>query len=215
MARRAAVPHLLQEIVLDGLFPGRQHQLEIGAVADIGADRPGAAMDGLDRGESHRQGQAVEIEVRVVVAAMAVAEDAEGEAPPGLGMDRAVEEGSAVQLLSVRLGGGKLHMEHRQTGSAGRHSRPHCGSRRRIRWPRTISTCRAERAPRRRDGLRPRLRPGNVPGRDRRASRAWCCHPASAAATTRCSRGATGWRSRSRRRPRGGPGRRTSRSRRS
>ena len=108
------VPHRLQEIVLDGFLPGRQHQLEIGAVADIGADRPGAAMDGLDRGESHRQGQAVEVEVGVVVAAMAVAEDAEGEAAPGLGMDRAVEKGPAVELLSARLGGRKLLKEDRQ-----------------------------------------------------------------------------------------------------
>ena len=102
------VVHLLQEIVLDGLLPGRQHQLEIGAIADIGADRPGAAVDGLDRGESHRQGQAVEVEIGVVVAAMAVAEDPEGEAAPGLGMDRAVEKGPAVELFAddVRLVGG-------------------------------------------------------------------------------------------------------------
>ena len=65
-------------------------------------------MDGLDRRQPDRQGQAEEIEVGVVVAAMAVPEDAEGEAAPGLGMDRAVEEGTAFELLvdDVRLAAG-------------------------------------------------------------------------------------------------------------
>ena len=77
-------------------------------------------MDGLDRGQSDRQGQAVEIEVGVVVAAMAVAEDAEGEAPPGFGMNRAVEEGPAVELfaddvrLVAGLGGGDALEDDRQ-----------------------------------------------------------------------------------------------------
>ena len=97
--------HLLQEGVLHRLLPGRQHQLQIGAVADIGAHGPGRAVDGLDGRQAHRQGEAEEVEVGIVVAAAAVPEDAEGEAPPLLGMDRAVEEGAARQLLAVRRNG--------------------------------------------------------------------------------------------------------------
>ena len=63
-------------------------------------------MDALDRGQAERHGEAEEIEIGVVVAAMAVAEDAEGEAAPRLGMDRAVEEGPAVELFPAGLGGG-------------------------------------------------------------------------------------------------------------
>ena len=59
-------------------------------------------------GQGERHGEAEEIEIGVVVAAMAVLEDAEGEAAPGLGMDCAIEEGPAVELLAddVRLGAG-------------------------------------------------------------------------------------------------------------
>ena len=96
------VAQLLQEGVLHRLLPGRQHQLQTGAVADIGADGPGRAVDGLERGQAHRQGEAEEVEVGVVVTAAAVPEDAEGEAAPLLGMDRAVEEGAARQLLAAR-----------------------------------------------------------------------------------------------------------------
>ena len=52
-------------------------------------------MDGSHGGQPDRQGQAEEIEVGVVVAAIAVPEDAEGQAAPWLGVDRAVEEGAA------------------------------------------------------------------------------------------------------------------------
>ena len=89
-----------EEGALDRFLAGRQDQFEAGAVEDIDAHAPGCAMDGLDRGQADRQGQAEEVEVWVVVAAMAVPEDAEGEAAPGLGMDRAVEEGAARQRSS-------------------------------------------------------------------------------------------------------------------
>ena len=208
-------PHLLQEIVLDGFLARGQHQFQFGAVADIGPDAPDAAMDALDRGQGERHGEAEEIEIGVVVAAMAVPEDAEGEAAPGLGMDRAVEEGPAVELLPAGLGTGDPVEHDGQTDSAVRRSRPHCGSRRRIRWLRTISTCHEGTARCHRREPRPPPHPGNVPGRDRPASRARYGRPANAAARRPCSRGATGSRNRTRRRPRGGRGRRTSHSRRS
>ena len=57
-------------------------------------------MDGFHGGQPDRQRQAEEIEVGVVVAAIAIAEDAEGQAAPWLGVERAVEEGAAVELLA-------------------------------------------------------------------------------------------------------------------
>ena len=90
--------HLPEERVLHGLLAGRQDELQVRAVADVGADGPGGPVHGLDRGQADRQRQAVEVEVGVVPAAAAVPEDAEGEAAPELAMDGAVEEGAARKL---------------------------------------------------------------------------------------------------------------------
>ena len=87
--------HLCKEGILDRLLAGRQDQFEIGAVVHVCPHGPGRAVDGLDRGQADRQGQAEEVEVGVVVTPATVAEDAEGKAPPRLGMDGAVEEGAA------------------------------------------------------------------------------------------------------------------------
>ena len=117
-------PHLLQEIVLDGFLARGQHQFQFGAVADIGANAPDAAMDALDRGQGERHGEAEEIEIGVVVAAMAVPEDAEGEAAPRLGMDRAVEEGPAVELLPAGFGtGDPLEEDGQRVMPGGVHGR--------------------------------------------------------------------------------------------
>ena len=71
-------------------------------------------MDALDRGQGERHGEAEEIEIGVVVAAMAVPEDAEGEAAPRLGMDRAVKEGPAVELFPAGFGARSSLEEDRQ-----------------------------------------------------------------------------------------------------
>ena len=107
--------HLVEEGVLDRLLPGRQHQLQTGAVADIGPHGPGRAVNRFDRGQADRQGDPEDVEVGVVVAGMAVAEDAEGEAAPRLGMDGAVEEGAAGQrFLAGGVGFGAVLEDDRQ-----------------------------------------------------------------------------------------------------
>ena len=79
--------HLLEEGRLDRFFPRRQHEFEFGTDPDLGADRPGRAVYGMDRGQVGRQDQAVEVQVGLVPVAATPREDAEGEAPPGFGMD--------------------------------------------------------------------------------------------------------------------------------
>ena len=102
MASRAASRISFRKDVLDGLFPGRQDQFEVGAIVDVRAHGPSRSVDGFDRRQPDRQGQAEEIEIGVVVAAAAVAEDAEGKTAPLLGMNRTVEEGAARQFLAAR-----------------------------------------------------------------------------------------------------------------
>ena len=93
--------HLIEKGRLDRFFPGREDEFEFGTVPDIGADRPGRAVHGMDRGQVGRQDQAVEVEVGLVPVAAAPREDAEGEAPPGLGMDGAIEEGPAGDGFTI------------------------------------------------------------------------------------------------------------------
>ena len=44
----------------------------------------------------------MEVEIGLVPVAASASEDAEGEAPPGLGMDGAIEEGPARDVLVVQ-----------------------------------------------------------------------------------------------------------------
>ena len=111
------VAHLVDEGVLDCLLAGGQHQLQLGTGMDVGAHRPGAALDGLDRWQAHGEREPVEVEVGGIEAAEAVPEDPEGEAAPGLGMEGAVEEGLPLHRLAVEghrqravpCGGLRLH----------------------------------------------------------------------------------------------------------
>ena len=95
------IAHLVEERGLDSLFAGGEHQFEVGAGMDVGAHRPGAALDGLDRWQPNREGEPVEVEVGGVEAAEAIPENAEGEAAPVLGMEGAVEEGLPLHRLAV------------------------------------------------------------------------------------------------------------------
>ena len=79
-ARR--VTHLLEELRLDRLAAGGEHQLQLGAGLDVGAHRPGAALDGVDRRQPHGKRESVEVEVGVVEAGEPVPEHAEGETAP-------------------------------------------------------------------------------------------------------------------------------------
>ena len=93
--------HLFQKRGFHRFLPCRQYQLEIGAGVDVGARRPGAAFHRVDLGQAHRQGQAMKVDVGDAVARMAVLEDAEDEALPWFGMERAVEKGAALDNLAV------------------------------------------------------------------------------------------------------------------
>ena len=92
--------HFREKRVLHGFPARRQQKFEAGAVQDVGADGPDAAMNGLDRGQADGHGQPGEVEVGLDVAAAAVPVDAEDEAVPALGMDGAVEEGLAFKRLA-------------------------------------------------------------------------------------------------------------------
>ena len=93
--------HLFQKRGLHRFFPRRQYQLQIGAGVDVGARRPDAAFHGVDLGQAHRQGQAMEVDVGDAVARMPVLEDPEHEALPWFHMERAIEEGAAFDNLAV------------------------------------------------------------------------------------------------------------------
>ena len=95
---------------------GGQHELEVGTVVDIGPDRPARAGDGLDTGQADGDGEAVEVDVGVVQAEAgpAVLEHAEHEPPPALGMERAVEEGAALDRLAAGRGAGHVLEHHGQ-----------------------------------------------------------------------------------------------------
>ena len=91
--------HLFQKRGLHRFFPRRQYQLQIGAGLDVGPYRPDATFHSVDLGQAHRQGQAMKVDVGDAVARMAVLEDAEHETLPWLGMERAIEEGAALDGL--------------------------------------------------------------------------------------------------------------------
>ena len=93
--------HLFQKRGLHRFLSRGQDQLQIGARVDVGPCRPDAAFHGVDLGQAHRQGQAMEVDVGDAVARMAVLEDAEHEALPWFHMERAVEEGAALDGLAV------------------------------------------------------------------------------------------------------------------
>ena len=94
--------HLFQKRCFDSLFPRRQDQFQIRGTTRC---RPVPTRRRLppctDLGQAHRQGQAMEIDVRNAVARMAVLENAEDEAFPWLHMERAVEKGAALNNLAV------------------------------------------------------------------------------------------------------------------
>ena len=69
--------HLFQKRGLHRFFPRRQDQLQTGARGDVGPCRPDATFHGVDLGQAHRQGQAMEVDVGDAVARMAVLEDTE------------------------------------------------------------------------------------------------------------------------------------------
>ncbi len=94
--------HLFEERGLDGLLARGQHQLKVRAVHDVGAGRPALAGDRLDPGKLRGDGEAVKVDVGVVEAepVPAVLERAEHEAAPALDVERAVEEGAAVEGLA-------------------------------------------------------------------------------------------------------------------
>ena len=93
--------HLFQKRGLHRFLSRGQDQLQIGARVDVGPRRPDAAFHGVDLGQAHRQGQAMEVDVGDAVARMAVLEDAEHEALPWFHMERAIEEGAALDNLAV------------------------------------------------------------------------------------------------------------------
>ena len=108
--------HLVEERGLDGLLARGQHELQLGAVHDIGGDRPAGAGHGLDAGQADRDRQAVEVDVGIVQAEAvpAVLEHAEHEAAPALGMERAVEEGAAFERLAAGRRGRDVLEDDRQ-----------------------------------------------------------------------------------------------------
>ena len=108
----SGLAHLVEKRGLHGFLSSRQHQFQFGTGADIGADRPGPAIQGDDVRQAHRQGEPMEVEVGIVVTPAAVLEGAEHDAAPGLGMDSAVEEGAAVHGLAVE-GHGQRIMQRR------------------------------------------------------------------------------------------------------
>ena len=93
--------HLFQKRGLHRFLSRGQDQLQIGAGVDVGPCRPDAAFHGVDLGQAHRQGQAMEVDVGDAVARMAVLEDPEHEALPWFHMERAIEEGAALDGLAV------------------------------------------------------------------------------------------------------------------
>ena len=56
--------HLFEKRGFHRFLAGRQHQFQFGTGADVGADRPGPAIQGDDMRQAHRQGQPMEVEVR-------------------------------------------------------------------------------------------------------------------------------------------------------
>ena len=93
--------HLFQKRGLHRFLSRGQDQFQIGARVDVGPCRPDAAFHGVDLGQAHRQGQAMEVDVGDAVARMAVLEDPEHESFPWLGMERVVEEGAALDNLAA------------------------------------------------------------------------------------------------------------------
>ena len=96
-----SLAHLFQKRCLHRFLSRGQDQLKIGAGVDVGPCRPDATFHRVDLGQAHRQGQAVKVDVWDAVARMAVLEDAEDESFPWLGMERAIEEGAALDNLAV------------------------------------------------------------------------------------------------------------------
>ena len=96
-----SLAHLFQKRGLHRFLSRGQDQLKIGAGVDVGPCRPDAAFHRVDLGQTHRQSQAMEVDVGNAVARMAVLEDAEHEALPWFHMERAVQEGAAFDGLSA------------------------------------------------------------------------------------------------------------------
>ena len=110
------VAHLVEERGLDGFLARRQHEFEVGAVLDVGRDRPLRAVHGLDRRQADADRESVEVDVGVVEAEArpAVLEHAEHESPPALGMQRPVEEGAALDQLAFGRGVRRVLEDDRQ-----------------------------------------------------------------------------------------------------
>ena len=93
--------HLFQKWGLYRFLSRGQDQFQIGAGVDVGPRRPDAAFHGVDLGQAHRQGQAMEVDVGDAVARMPVLEDAEHEALPWFHMERAIEKGATLDGLAA------------------------------------------------------------------------------------------------------------------
>ena len=113
-AEPGGLAQLVQEGGLHDLLPGGEDKFEPGAVVDIGADGPGVVVDGLHSRHTGRDGDAVEVDGRIVVGGVTVSEDAEDEAVPPLDMDCAVQEGLSRECVSARDGAGDAFEEDRQ-----------------------------------------------------------------------------------------------------
>jgi len=92
---------LLDERGLDGLLAGGQHQLELGAVGDVGLDVP-VRVHRADDGQAHvLDADAVEVELGAPSRVVPGRADAEADPAPYFDVDRVVEEVPAVDLAVV------------------------------------------------------------------------------------------------------------------
>ena len=101
MQRRASSPKYFQKSVLDGFLAGGQHQFQLRAVLDLGANGPGLSVEALHVRQAHVQGEAVEVEVRLVVGRTPGLEHGEREAVPVLDAQGAVEKIVPFKFFAV------------------------------------------------------------------------------------------------------------------
>ena len=113
--RARGLAHLVEKRRLDRFFAHQQHELELGAVHDVGRDCLAGAVDGPDGRQADGDGEAVEVGVGVVQAEArpAVLEHAEHEPSPALDMERAVEEGAALERFALARCGGHARRRRR------------------------------------------------------------------------------------------------------
>ena len=98
----------------DGLVAGGEHELELRAVLDVGANDIGWSVDGVNTGEPGVDAKAMKVEVGGVGEGVMHGEDAEGDASPGFGVEGVVEIGVAREQLAIEVDGERV-----VTGGAG------------------------------------------------------------------------------------------------